>query len=69
MQYNDGQFKIEEFWIVVFNTKNLSFKVLARFMINLLVKPHSNTFVERMFSQVNLIKDETRNLLDVAIIL
>ena len=26
---NDGQFKIEEFWIALFNTNNLSFKVLA----------------------------------------
>ena len=38
-------------------------------MINLLLIQHSNTFFETMFSQVNLIEDETRNLLDVATVL
>ena len=35
-------------------------------MINLTLIPHSNTFVERIFSHFNATKDETRNLLDVA---
>ena len=34
-------------------------------MINLTLIPHFNTFIERMFSHFNAIKDE-RNLLDVA---
>ena len=35
-------------------------------MINLILIPHSNTIVERMFSHVNVIKNEARNLLEVA---
>lgn len=40
-------------------------KLLARFMINLMLIPHSNMFVERIFSQVNLIKTDTRASLEV----
>ena len=35
-------------------------------MINLTLIPHSNCFVERMFSHVSNIKTEIRNGLDVA---
>ena len=35
-------------------------------MINLMLIPHSNCFVERIFSQVSIIKNEIRNQLDVA---
>ena len=65
----DGEIIIEDFLIDLLNNKASKFKVfklLAGFMINLSLIPHSNTFVERMFNHVNLIKDEIRNLLDVA---
>ena len=39
---------------------------LSRFAINLLLIPHSNVYVERVFSKVNLIKTDLRNLLDVS---
>ena len=39
---------------------------LALFMINLILVPHSNCFVERMFSHVSQIKNDIRNNLDVA---
>ena len=35
-------------------------------MVNICLIPHANTYIERMFSYVNAIKDETRNSLDVA---
>ena len=54
---NDGNFQIEEFWIALFKNKNTSYKELSRFMINLTLIPHSNTFVEKMFSHVNANKE------------
>ena len=42
------------------------FKVLASFMINLIIIPNSNCFVERIFSHVSQIKNDIRNSLDMA---
>ena len=64
----NGEVLVEEFWINLLNSKNLNFKVLAQFMINIMLIPNSNTYVERMFNHVNVIKDEMRNLLEVATI-
>jgi len=45
--------------------KNNPFKLLSQFFIRLLTIPHSNCYIEQQFSQVSLIKNEKRNLLDV----
>ncbi|CAL4082586.1 unnamed protein product, partial [Meganyctiphanes norvegica] len=37
------------------------FKELADFSISLLILPHSNAEVERVFSQMNLVKNKLRN--------
>ena len=50
---NDGNFQIEEFWISLFKNKNTSYNEISRFMLNLTLIPHSNTFIERMFGHVN----------------
>jgi len=58
---------VEQFWINVFrivDDKN-PFKLLSQFFLQLLTIPHSNSYIEQQFSQVNLIKTEKRNLLDV----
>ena len=39
---------------------------LAKFFLDFMAIHHPNCFVERMFSQVNLIKTSQRNLLDVS---
>ena len=53
------------FWIDILRTKK-EFEILSKFMINLMMIPHSNCFFERMFSHVGLIKNEIKNQLDVA---
>jgi len=49
-----------------FDEKQNFFKPLARFFINLMTIPHSNSFVEQQFSQVGIIKTDIRNQLEVA---
>ena len=63
---NNGNFNGEEFFIDlgVNDTKNY-FKKLASFIINLMLIPHSNYFVERIFSHVSQIKNDIQNNLDV----
>lgn len=58
---------IEEFWPKVFNLKNgfgeKMFPNITQFVAPLLALPHSSATVERIFSQLNLIKSKTRNRL------
>ena len=53
------------FWGEVAACKDASgiphFKELAEFAISLLVSPHSHAEVERVFSQMNLVKNKVRN--------
>ncbi len=57
-----------EFWCSVLKLKTSDgtpvFPNLAELMVNLLVLPHSSAAVERIFSQVKLIKTDLRNRLD-----
>lgn len=57
-----------EFWCSVKEIKSSDgtpiFSKLANFMLNLLVLPHSSAAVERIFSQVKLIKTDHRNRLN-----
>lgn len=57
-----------EFWCSIRKLKQadgtLMFPKLSEFMLNLLVLPHSSAAVERIFSQVKLIKNDTRNRLN-----
>lgn len=39
----------------------MTFKILSKFVLNLLSLPHLNADNERLFSQVNLIKTKIRN--------
>jgi len=59
----------KQFWYEVYNYKDASnenpFKSLASFAIMLLTLPISNAEVERLFSQLNLIKTKIRNKLSV----
>ena len=57
----------EGYWIYVLK-KGLEnpYYHLSKFIINLMTIRHSNCFVERVFSQVNLIKTSQRNCLDVS---
>ena len=62
---NNGVFDIEEFWIdLISDTKN-DFKVLASFMINLMLILNSNCFVASMLSHVSQMKNDIRNSLGV----
>jgi len=63
---NDNNFRPEPYWIDMYlnNQKNDTGK-LARFFINILLIPHSNCFVERMYSFMNIIKTPIRNSLDI----
>ena len=45
--------------------KESPFTHLANFFCKLMLIPHSNMFVESMFSHINNIKNEKRNLLDI----
>ena len=57
--------KVEDFWVDILKTRK-DFDKLSKFMINLMLIPHSNCFIERMFSHVSIIKNGIRNQLDVA---
>jgi len=58
---------IEEFWSYVSELKysdgHLMFNTLGPFILNLLCLPHSSANVERIFSQINLMKTQQRNKL------
>ncbi|CAG9782434.1 unnamed protein product [Diatraea saccharalis] len=55
----------KEFWYEVMESKDMAgenrFKDLATFALNLLVLPHSNADVERLFSTMNVVKTKQRN--------
>lgn len=59
-----------KFWCEVSDYKdaaeNNPFKELAAFATRLLTLPHSNADVERVFSQVNLVKTKLRNSLSIS---
>ena len=42
------------------------FPLIGRFMTTLMCLPHSSAAVERIFSQINLLKTETRNKMNTA---
>lgn len=44
---------------------NIVFKELSTFVISLLCLPYSNAEVERLFSQMNLIKSKIRNKMNL----
>jgi len=60
------EINVEEYWLDILRNKNSSFKKLAKFMSSLCTIPHSNCFVERMFSIVSANKDKSWNLLEVS---
>ncbi|KRG07383.1 uncharacterized protein Dmoj_GI26109 [Drosophila mojavensis] len=53
----------EDFWRYVSNVKNGN-STQTELTQNLLVLPHSSANVERLFSEINLIKTNNRNKLD-----
>lgn len=57
-----------QFWCKVYNYKDASgenpFHELSRFAMSVLVLPISNAEVERIFSQLNLVKTNVRNMVD-----
>jgi len=53
------EINVEEYWLDILRNKNSSFKKLAKFMSSLCTIPHSNCFVERMFSIVSANKDKS----------
>lgn len=59
----------EKFWAYVFQIKDatneLMFPHLKNFLSALIALPHGSAVVERLFSQLNLIKTKTRNCLSV----
>ena len=62
------EINVQEYWLDILRNKNSStgFKKLAKFMSSLCTIPHSNCFVERMFSIVSANKDKSWNLLEVS---
>lgn len=60
----------EEFWVSVlkkkYNDNTPMFEKVSTFAIQLLSLPHSSTNVERLFSQINLIKTDVRNSISSA---
>lgn len=60
----------EEFWVSVrkekYNDGTPMFETVSNFVIQLLSLPHSSANVERLFSQINLIKTDSRNLISSA---
>nr|CAI5841355.1 unnamed protein product [Callosobruchus analis] len=64
----DGYDTIKLFWSEVLNYRNgddQPFKDLAEFCLELLILPHSNAEVERLFSVMNIIKSKLRNKLQL----
>lgn len=61
---------IEQYWVSVknmcFGDNSPMFLTLSNFVFNLLCFPHSSANVERIFSQVNLLKTKQRNKLSTA---
>ena len=64
-QLSNDRINVEAYWIAVYKSEK-EYLELSKFFLNLMTIQHSNCFVERMFSQVNLIKTSQRNLLDVS---
>jgi hypothetical protein len=61
----DGTYDVEGFWLRMNSEMNENFIHLSLFFTKIMMVPHSNAFVERMFSHVNNIKNDARNRLDV----
>lgn len=59
----------EKFWFQIINLKNeineIMYPHLSQFISDILCFPHSSATVERIFSQLNLIKTKTRNTLGI----
>ena len=62
----NSEFKAESYWIELFKLKEESTNLISRFFINLMIIPHSNAEVERIFSCVKLTKSYTRNRLGIS---
>ena len=66
---NINQSDFEEFWFTVITMENslneLMFPTLSNFICDILCFSHSTATVERIFSQLTLIKSKTRNSLSV----
>jgi len=60
-----GNFQSEDFWLQRNVQQNWKYKLLSNFFTNLLLIPHSNMFIESMFSHVNNIKTANWSLLEV----
>ena len=69
---NARDMELEDFWEEVFHLKNglneKMFPKLEKFMGSILSLPHSSAAAGRVFSQLNLIKDEKRNSLNTTTI-
>ncbi|XP_072397957.1 zinc finger protein 862-like [Diabrotica undecimpunctata] len=67
---SDENVDIEHFWTNIENMRygdgTSMFPVLSRFVFDLLVLPHSSANVERVFSDINLMKTDERNKLSSA---
>lgn len=65
--FSYNEMPVDEYWgrisAITDGTEALQFPVVAKFMKQLLVLPHSNADTERIFSQINLIKSKVRNKL------
>lgn len=63
------EININKFWVEVFNRSYASqtnpFLELSEFVLSLLILPVSNAEVERLFSQMNLIKTKMRNRMQI----
>ncbi|XP_053960547.1 uncharacterized protein LOC128864816 [Anastrepha ludens] len=74
LQYNTWQNveNTEKFWAEVYNYKDSTFtnpyKELASLALKILSLPWSNAEVERLFSQVNLIKTKLRNRMNCTVL-
>ena len=55
-------FDTEAFWLQCNLLPAFKFKLMANFFVRLLLIPHSNTYLERMFSHINNMNEQT-NLL------
>lgn len=64
--------KTKEFWYEVLNFKDSQgqarFQEIASFALSLLVLPHSNADVERVFSSMNLVKSKIRNRMQLPLL-
>lgn len=68
-QFENASF--DEFWLEIFRMKNElneeMFSSLSKFVKGIMCLPHTSACVERIFSQLNLIKTDVRNKLDIKI--